>query len=64
MLINPFKLEDKEDINVENENANTKINDEEIILNLRENVISKYVDLLKEGFQDKLKEKLYKDIYL
>jgi len=63
VLINPFKLEAKEDINVENENTNTKINNEEIILKLRENVISKYVDLLKEEFQDKLKEKLYKDIY-
>ena len=63
MLINPFKLETQKDINVENEETNTTINEEELILNLREHVINKYVDLLKEGFKDKLKEKLYKDIY-
>lgn len=59
MIINPFNLDEKEDINVKSEG----INKEELILKLREHVINKYMDLLKEGFQDKLREKLYKDIY-
>lgn len=63
MIINPFKVGIQENINLQNNENDTKIKKEELILKLREHVINKYSDLLKEEFKDKLKEKLYKDIY-
>lgn len=62
MVINPFKLQNVEIINTNKEEVK-ELNDEEVMLKLKDHVINNYIEYLQQGLKEKLKEKLYKDIY-